>query len=396
MLKKIDTDELRIGMYVHDLGVSWRAHAFLLPRFRIDSAATLQAVRACTQAVLIDTDKGLDVAPPPAERPVPAVAESEPPAAPRIHVSLDEELQVARKLLREARNSVRLTMQDARTGSISTIPHMRELAQRMMESTSRHAGALLSLAGLKTKDDYTFSHCVAVGAFMIALGKQLGLDDDELREAGTAGLLHDVGKSRIPDAVLNKPGRLTEAEFDIVRGHPLLGYRMLLDAGYEDSQALEVVLHHHERLDGQGYPDKLDGERVTRLARMGAVVDVYDAVTSERCYHKAMPPTAALQMLLSNAGNHFDGEIVRAFVKTVGIYPNRSLVRLKSGRLAVVLEQHPGNTATPTVKVFFSARSNEPILPCVLHLAQGTDAIASFEDPATWKLDVGRLAGLDD
>jgi hypothetical protein len=147
MLKKIDRDELRIGMYVHDLGVSWRAHAFLLPRFRIDSAATLQAVRACTPTIVIDTDKGLDVAPPPAGRPAPAVATSEPSAAPRIHVSLDEELQVARKLLREARNSVRLTMQDARTGSISTIPHMRELAQRMMESTSRHAGALLSLAG---------------------------------------------------------------------------------------------------------------------------------------------------------------------------------------------------------------------------------------------------------
>lgn len=391
MLKKIDVDALCIGMYVHDLSVPWYTHAFMRPRFCIDSAETLAAVRACTRSVVIDTERGVDVA---SITPAAVETPATPTAAPT-RVSLDEELQVARKLLREARDSVRQTMADARTGSISTIPHMREMAQQMMESASRQPGALLSLAGLKTKDDYTFSHCVAVGAFMIALGRQLGLTDDELREAGTAGLLHDVGKSRIPDEVLNKPGRLTDAEFDIVRTHPTLGYRMLRDAGYEDSQALEVVLHHHERLDGKGYPDALDAARITRLARMGAVADVYDAVTSDRCYHRAMPPTAALQMMLSDS-DHFDGEIVRAFVKTVGIYPNRSLVRLKSGRLAVVIEQHASNASTPIVKVFFSVRSNAPTLPVMLNLAHGTDAIVSAEDPVAWRLDVKLLAGLED
>lgn len=380
-------------MFIHDLGVPWQQHDFLLPRFKVQTPETIHAIRACTPWVIIDTDKGIDAsspvrsAPEPADQPLPAIARIQ-------RVELQEELIVARKLLREARNTVKHTMEDARTGTISSIPQMREVAQRMMESTSRHPGALLSLVGLKTKDDYTFSHCVAVGAFMIALGKQLGLNEDELREAGTAGLLHDVGKSRIPGEILNKPGRLTEGEFEVVRAHPQLGYQMLLDTGYAESGALDVVHHHHERLDGNGYPGRLDSTQITRLMRMSSVADVYDAVTSERVYHKAMPPTAALQMLLSGAGTQFDGDIVRAFIKTVGIYPNRSLVRLRSGRLAVVLEQHTANTITPIVRVFFSINSDEPIPPYVLNLAHGTDAIVGFEDPDAWKLDIDQHAAV--
>lgn len=380
-------------MFIHDLGVPWQQHDFLLPRFKVQTPETVHAIRACTPWVIIDTDKGIDAsspvrsAPEPADQPLPAIARIQ-------RVELQEELIVARKLLREARDTVKHTMEDARTGTISSIPQMREVAQRMMESTSRHPGALLSLVGLKTKDDYTFSHCVAVGAFMIALGKQLGLNEDELREAGAAGLLHDVGKSRIPGEILNKPGRLTEGEFEVVRAHPQLGYQMLLDTGYAESGALEVVHHHHERLDGNGYPGRLDSTQITRLMRMSSVADVYDAVTSERVYHKAMPPTAALQMLLSGAGTQFDGDIVRAFIKTVGIYPNRSLVRLRSGRLAVVLEQHTANTITPIVRVFFSINSDEPIPPYVLNLAHGTDAIVGFEDPDAWKLDIDQHAAV--
>lgn len=399
MHKKVSVRDLRIGMFIHELGVPWWQHSFLLPRFRIDSQASLEKLRSCgAEFVVIDLDKGLDVESTAPQIEVASPVEPEPiaPVAPApVRVSLDEELQVAEKLLRQARVAVKNTMRDARTGVISGIPQMRELAQGMMESATRNSGALLSLAGLKTKDDYTFAHCVATGAFMIALGTQLGMDEDELREAGTAGLLHDVGKMRVPDQILNKPGRLTEEEFKLMRAHPELGYQMLLDAGYEDSAALEVVLHHHERLDGRGYPHQLSTERLTRLARMGAVVDVYDAVTSDRCYHKAIPPTAALKMMLGDSGKHFDGDIVKAFIKTVGIYPNRSLVRLKSGRLAVVLEQCETDAKTPRVRVFFSIKSNLPMVPFDLNLAQGTDEILSFEDPDVWGLEVAKLSGLD-
>lgn len=392
MLKEVAAEDLQIGMFIHDLGVSWWQHSFIRPRFKLESQSTLDAVRSCTPKVVIDTDKGSDVlsfqATSNVEVVVPAM--QSPPK-----VTLDEELPVARKLISEARATVRQAMLDARTGAMSGLPQIRELAQTMMESFDRHPGALLSLIGLKTKDDYTFSHCVAVGTLMVALGKQLGLDDEQLREAGTAGLLHDVGKTLVPDALLNKPARLSAAEFEIVREHPQLGYRMLIDAGFEDSRALEVVLHHHERLDGRGYPDKLSGEHVTQLARMGAVADVYDAVTSDRCYHRAVQPANVLKMLLSESGAHFDGDIVHAFIRTVGIYPNRSLVRLKSGRLAAVLEQNEKDATSPIVKVFFSTKNNGPLVPYTLNPAVGGDPIESPEDPVDWKLDVNQLAGLE-
>lgn len=405
MLKKVATSKLRVGMFVHDLGLSWWQHDFVLPRFPIDSEATLDKI-CSTKAkfITIDTSKGLDVEDAPALAPASAVeprvetgltahGELDVVAAlANVKVPLDEELRVARKLIGEARTAVQFAMKEARTGQISSLPKIQGLAEGMVESASRNAGALLSLAGLKEKDDYTFMHCVAVGTFMIALGKQLGMSDAELVDAGTAGLLHDVGKSVVPDEVLNKPGRLTDAEYDVMRQHPQLGYRMLRDAGYQDSVALEVVLHHHERLDGRGYPDGLKGDQVTRLARMGAVVDVYDAVTSDRCYHKAVPPTAVLKMLLNESGSHFDAQIVHTFIKTVGIYPNGALVKLHSGRLAVVMEQSEAHALTPRVRVFYSTKSKMPISKFDLDLSvEKGDGIVGFEDPREWGFDLTKV-----
>lgn len=415
MLKTVPVVQLRLGMFVHDLGLSWWEHNFLRQRFPIDSDEILQKIRATRVAsIVIDTDHGLDVAAAD-ESPAPARVASKPgmpvvnlrgssepvaladATAPRKEVprtSLQQEMQVARKLVREARSAVKSAMADARTGRISSVPAIRGLADGMVESAGRNPGALLSLAGLKTKDDYTFMHCVAVGTFMIALGKQMGLGEEELREAGTAGLLHDVGKSLIPDAVLNKPGKLTDDEFKLMRAHPQAGYDMLREAGYEDSAALEVVLHHHERLDGKGYPHGLSGEKVTRLARMGAVVDVYDAVTSDRVYHRAIPPTAALKMLLSQSGAHFDEPIVRAFLATVGIYPNGSLVKLQSGKLAVVVEQTPDKPLAPLVRVFYSLKSQMPISLSDLDLSAGSDSIVGYENPIRWGFDLSRITEL--
>jgi putative nucleotidyltransferase with HDIG domain len=412
MQKKVSTSDLRIGMFVHDLGLSWWQHDFVLPRFPIDTQDTLDRIqRTKAKFITIDTSKGLDVEGALAEQGGAGRSRSllaGDPAGPTgfgdldpvsalagARVSLDEELRVARKLVREARTAVQSAMREARTGKISGLPQIHGLAEGMVESASRNAGALLSLVGLKAKDDYTFMHCVAVGTFMIALGKQLGMSDDELVDAGTAGLLHDVGKCMIPTDVLNKPGRLTAAEFEVVREHPLRGYRMLRDAGFQDSVALEVVLHHHERLDGKGYPDHLKGDDVTRLARMGAVVDVYDAMGSDRCYRKADPPTAVLKMMLSESGSHFDPMIVHTFIKTVGIYPNGSLVRLQSGRLAVVMEQSPSHALTPRVRVFYSTKSNMPVPTVDIDLSvERGDAIVGYEDPYEWGFDLTKVTDI--
>jgi HD-GYP domain-containing protein (c-di-GMP phosphodiesterase class II) len=226
-------------------------------------------------------------------------------------------------------------------------------------------------------------HSVAVCALMVALGRTLGFDDERCRQAGMAGLLHDMGKAVMPPEILNKPGRLTAEEFAVMRTHPEAGHRLLAEGRGADAVALDVCLHHHERIDGTGYPQRLQGEDITLHARMGAVCDVYDAITSNRPYKAGWDPAESIARMASWSG-HFDATVFAAFVKSLGIYPTGSLVRLASGRLAVVVEQNPQSLTTPVVKVFFSTKSNLPVPAELLDLTRGTDRIAAREARCDW------------
>ncbi len=220
---------------------------------------------------------------------------------------------------------------------------------------------------------------------MVALAQQLGLDNEQIREAGIAGLLHDVGKIVIPGVVLNKPGKLTDDEFSVMRRHPELGHAMLLKSELIPKCALDVCLHHHEKIDGTGYPHSLQGQQISILARMAAICDVYDAITSNRPYKEAWDPASSLAHMSKWTG-HFDKELFNTFVKTVGIYPLGSLVRLHSGYLGVVIGKNPPHLSRPIVRIFFSVKSKTTIVEQVVDLAQSstTDRIVSREDPAKW------------
>lgn len=209
-----------------------------------------------------------------------------------------------------------------------------------------------------------------------------------------AGLLHDIGKTLIPDEVLNKPGRLTDDEFNVVKNHPLRGWEILQGSEGVCEMALDVCRHHHERVDGAGYPDKLSGETLSLFARMGAVCDVYDAITSNRCYKVGWEPAEAIRKMAEWQEGHFDNTVFHAFVKTIGIYPSGTLVKLKSTRLAVVIEQTEKNLLTPIVKVFFSTKSNMPMQPEIVDLSQSADSILNAEDPQKWGFDLKKLASI--
>jgi HD-GYP domain-containing protein (c-di-GMP phosphodiesterase class II) len=263
----------------------------------------------------------------------------------------------------------------------------KKLVEEITDSVSRNPGALISLARLKTADDYTYMHSVAVCAMMVALAKQLGLDEAQTRSAGIAGLMHDLGKAMMPMEVLNKPGKLTDAEFAIIKTHPVEGHRLLLTGTDIDPMVLDVCLHHHEKTDGSGYPKGLKDAEISLFAKMGAVCDVYDAITSNRPYKAGWDPAESLRKMAEWSNGHFDAKVFQAFVKSLGIYPIGSLVRLNSGKLGVVVEQTAKSLTTPKVKVFFSTKSNMRIVPEVIDLSKpiANDKIVSREDPAKWK-----------
>lgn len=397
MLKKINVEQLTVGMHLKEFCGSWMEHPFWRTGFVITDPKDIAAVLASSiKEVWIDTSKGRDIA---SGGPAITEAESEAQIETQMEtvavtaqrevapVSIGAELQRAAKICFGSKQAVISMFQEARMGKAVDIGGAQQLVEEISDSVSRNPGALISLARLKTVDDYTYMHSVAVCAMMVGLSKQLGLDEAQTRSAGMAGLMHDLGKALMPMEVLNKPGKLSVSEFNVIKTHPAEGHRLLLTGKSVDPMILDVCLHHHEKTDGSGYPKGLKSDQISLFAKMGAVCDVYDAITSNRPYKAGWDPAESLRKMAEWANGHFDEKVFQAFVKSLGIYPIGSLVRLTSGRLGVVVEQTGKSLTTPSVKVFFSTKSNLRIPPEVINLSLpgATEKIVSREDPAKWR-----------
>ncbi len=392
MLKKIPTQQVRLGMYIQSLEGSWLSHPFWKTKFFLQDPVDLQLLQSSGVAMVwIDCHKGEDVE---ADRPAAAVLPAVPAPPPTAlapapvasaRLSLGDEVERASQLVNRSRQAVMSLFGEARMGRAVDTEQCLPIVEEVADSVARNPSALISLARLKTKDNYTYMHSVAVCALMVSLARRLGMDEAQSREAGLAGLLHDIGKMAMPQEVLNKPGQLSDSEFNVIRTHPERGLEMLKQGSAVPEAALEVCLHHHEKIDGSGYPHKLQGEQISLLARMGAVCDVYDAITSTRPYKAAWDPAGSIQRMAGWKG-HFDPLIFKAFVSSVGIYPVGSLVRLESGRLAVVSDLNPQNLAAPVVRVFYSTRSKMPIPVQTLDLSAsgGKDRVLGRESPQDW------------
>ena len=403
MLKKIPVSRLRPGMFINEFCGDWMSHPFWRARFKLNGEADLRRiVESGIQYVYIDTDRGLDDVDAVAAEEVQAQVEREivaamgQPEEPVVRVSVREEMDRARKIHEQAHKVVRSMMGDVRLGKAVSLDDAEPVVEAITGSVLRNSGALLGLIGIKNKDDYTFLHSVSVCTLMIAFGRSLGLAGEDLRQGGIGGLLHDLGKMKVPDEVLNKPGRLTDAEFELIKRHPGDGHAVLLETPGIEAVPLDITRHHHERLDGSGYPDRLAGDAISTMARMAAIVDVYDAITADRCYHKGMPAAEALRKMWEWSSAHFDQKLLQAFMRCVGIYPVGSLVRLESGRLGVVTEQNEASLLTPRLRVFFSTRSNGYIKPELVDMGRklgngGGDRILSAEVPEKWGVDPQRF-----
>ncbi|MBS0292757.1 MAG: HD-GYP domain-containing protein [Proteobacteria bacterium] len=397
MLKRIPVNQLTLGMYVHEFCGSWLHHPFWRTRFLLEAPEDLARIRETAIAeVWIDISRGLDPAPDKTASPHAAEAPTRtgcempaPPAPPQeapAANAMEQELRRAAAICSNAKQAVISMFAEARMGRAVDAAGARGLVNDISDSVTRHPHALLSLARVKNADEYTYMHSVAVCALMVALARQIGLDEDGCRMAGLAGLLHDLGKAAIPLEVLNKPGKLTNEEFALVREHSVTGHAMLQGSGLPQP-VLDACLHHHEKIDGTGYPHRLAGDGIATLARMAAICDVYDAISSNRPYKRGWDPAESLRRMAEWTRDHLDKRLFQAFVKSLGIYPVGSLVRLSSGRLAVVTHQGNAALTTPHVKVFYSTKSDMRVPPYELDLsAPGCkEKIEGREDPDRWR-----------
>ncbi len=396
MIKKIDIAQLIPGMYIHDLNCGWMDHPFAANRFTVKDETVAQELHTIgVKELYIDTSKGLDIVEGKTEEEVSEeiqeqilhIAE-EKPAQP-VAVSLAEEAHRARKLHGEANRIVKDMITDIRLGQQIEMEKIEPLVENMVDSIFRHQDALIPLARLKNHDEYTFQHSVSVCALMVAFARGLKLSRDIIKEIAIGALLHDVGKAKVPDSILNKPAKLTDAEFTKMKSHVVQSIIILQNTPGISQIALDVAGQHHERFDGTGYPNKLKGDEISLYGQMGAIVDVYDAITSERVYHKGMPPTEALRKLLEWSKFHFNPEMVQTFIRTLGIYPSGSLVRLGNNRLGIVLEQNAEKMLQPKVKVFYHAEKLYYLPPEEIDLARPgcQEKIISHESFEKWGID---------
>jgi HD-GYP domain-containing protein (c-di-GMP phosphodiesterase class II) len=311
-------------------------------------------------------------------------------------------LKSAAKVCGSSFETVASLFENARVGRSLSFGDAQEAVDRLLENLDEDRDALLSMVRLKSHDDYACMHSVAVCVLMACLGRQMGFDEARVRQAAMAGLMHDIGKAFVSAGLLQKPDRFTAEEHRVVQAHTLFGHQALGQMEGIEEAVRDVALHHHERPDGKGYPDGLQGEQISVFARMGAICDVYDAVTSNRPYKDGCDPGFAMERMLKwTAAGQFDTRVMAAFQQVMGTYPIGSLVRLKSQRLAVINAQRSEKPLQPSVTAFYCTRVGELFPPEVIDLSLpgAQDAIESTESNGVWHftdldtLWAGDLAG---
>jgi len=228
---------------------------------------------------------------------------------------------------------------------------VKDLISNILGEILNNKQILFNLTDIKTNDDYTFLHSVNVAVISLVIGKLLNYDKEKMINLGTGALLHDIGKAFIPPEILNKPEKLTDEEFDIMKQHTTLGYEAVKNNSEINSTSRIIILTHHEKVDGSGYPLKLKGDDLHEFAKIIAIADVFDALTSDRVYHPKWPIYQVIEYLTSLAGTQFDVNLIKVFTHNIAVFPNGTLVKLSTGETGIIIDQNKNFPNRPLVKV---------------------------------------------
>ena len=307
--------------------------------------------------------------------------------------TLADELYDAKSILAKASTELENAIAHLRAGEKIDIAPLWPLLDEIYKSVSENRDAIVTVCRKKNKDGYVLEHSVSHCALMMAFGQTLNMDRGAILELGLGGLFHDIGKIRVPAAILNKPGKLTDAELTIARQHAAWGGEFLIKVENFPEKAMAVVLEHHERIDGTGYPKKLKDNEISLFGQMASIVDVYDACISIRAYGAAADPCQVIRQLFEKAGKLFHKELVQQFIKTIGIFPVGTLVRLESNKLAIVIRQTKSLTQ-PMVRLVYDLKHNCFIPPEDIDLARPRakmDKVQGHESPEKWNINPFRF-----
>jgi putative nucleotidyltransferase with HDIG domain len=377
MKVKIDVNDLEHGMFVSELDRPWTETPFLLQGVLIESGEDIAEFRRLCDYVYIDVERSREVIAPKlrtlaTKPPVvakPKLNEITVQAVEHEQEAFRKELKVARKIHHRTRGYIDKLLDDVRLGNSLDTDTARELVGEMADSISRSPNAMLWLTHMKKRDEYTSIHCMNVCILAITFGRTIGLERKQLDMLGLGALLHDIGKMHVPLEILNKPGRLTDEEFDIIKTHSMSGYNLLRQKKDMPGEVLDVVRSHHERINGRGYPDGLTGDFIGLLVQITSIVDVYDAITSDRCYHDGIAPHDALKNMFDWAGENFDADLVENFIKCLGIYPIGSMVELNTGHIGIVVSASEKARLRPIILVVINKKGERYDVPRLLNLA---------------------------
>lgn len=358
---EIPVEELEIGMHLVGIDRPWSETRFLLQSFVIQSKEDIHELRTNCRRVTIQVrvDKPADQ-----KKRSSAVRPSGPPktgtsvqqgpqSKERIHylnkVGFEQSVESSRLTFKSARAMASSIMEGLRVGRALNMDDCRTQVAEVVDRVLENADALRFLAMIKHKDDYTAEHSMNVCILSATFARHLGLMEFEIRLIALCGLLHDVGKCKVPLDILNKPGRFTREEAHIMAEHTTFGRNILMSTAGDQRHAVDVAHCHHERMDGRGYPRLLTAGQIPYYAKIVAIVDAYDAMTSERCYGRPKTSYDALKVITKNAGTQFDPELAREFLKCIGLFPAGVLVELSSEQLAIVVKKNETEPDRPLI-----------------------------------------------